>query len=99
MFLRIQSDMHMSNNFEEIEAGLKTLIADVQDTFSKKEVAMVSEYLEVGEYLLALETFVGVVVENGRSISMKTRDEAVRVGALMKTDSPYVLRIMDAGGT
>lgn len=58
-------------DFEIIEARLIGLLDALAGVFTTDERRGVEEFLEVGEYGLALETLTAVIVEDGKKISKR----------------------------
>jgi hypothetical protein len=84
------------SHFASLEAGFGELLAALGPTFTPDQAAEVSEFLSVGEYGLALETAVGVLVEEQLRPSARAlaaiEGLADRMGMV---DSPIVRGLRD----
>ena len=54
------------SDFAIIESLFSRLLPALRDVFSESEIAEVSEFVDVGEYGLALDTAVDVFIEEGK---------------------------------
>lgn len=59
----------MSREFDKVENYFIQLMQTVNTSFTAGELQEVKQYLEVGEYGLAFETFSDIVIEEEKSIS------------------------------
>lgn len=59
----------MQHDYQCIEKSFSQLLTLLAATFSDAEVSEVREFIDAGEYGLALETLVDIVVEEGKRIS------------------------------
>jgi len=60
----------VTQSFEKTERFLDALLADLSSTLSSTERAEVVEFIDVGEYGIALETLVALIVEEHKQISL-----------------------------
>lgn len=58
----------MEQDYQRVEELLSRLLALLAPTFSAEEILEVREFVEVGEYGLALETLVDIVIEESKRI-------------------------------
>ena len=86
---------HTSPESAAIKAGLEALLAEVQGIFSDDHIDTVRQFIDDGHYLVALNNLAGMVANGGKLVFGKTRAEVMRLGALLGSDSPFVLGIMD----
>lgn len=54
------------NDYEIVESLLTRLLGALRGVFSNSEIAEVSDFFDVGEYGLALDTAVDIFVEEGK---------------------------------
>jgi len=54
------------SDFTIVESLFSRLLSALSDVFSASEIAEVSEFVDVGEYGLALDTAVDIFVEEGK---------------------------------
>ena len=59
----------MNQNYQNLENLLIRLLALLSEIFSNTEVKEVQEFIDVGEYGLALETLVDIVDEESKKIT------------------------------
>lgn len=59
----------MQHDYQRIEKLFSQLLTLLAATFSDAEVSEVREFIDAGEYGLALETLVDIVLEEGKRIS------------------------------
>ena len=76
----------MSADFQSIENLLFQLLASVDKTFDPKEKEEVQDFIDVGEYGLALETFVDIVVEENKKILEVDLDLIKKLAVEMSMD-------------
>lgn len=57
------------SNFTTVESLFSRLLSALNGVFSVSEIAEVSEFMDVGEYGLALDTAVDIFVEEGKVAS------------------------------
>lgn len=70
----------IEHNYQRIEQSFSRLLALLVPTFSNMEILEVREFIEVGEYGLALETLADIVNEESKCIS---NDEAKMIYELV----------------
>ena len=80
----------MCDNFQEIEELLKQLIKSVIGSFQDVEITEVQEFVDVGEYGVALETFVSIVEEESRLISIDSVALVKKSAHLMGMDESSI---------
>jgi hypothetical protein len=75
------------NRFAEIEAQLRSVLAGIGQYTSTSDVEEVSEYLDVGEYGLALRTICELLTEKGSAIPSRLYQLISDIGCRMQMDS------------
>lgn len=60
----------ISADFVKIENLLLKLLASVDKTFNQKELREVQDFIDVGEYGLALETFMYISIEEDKKLTL-----------------------------
>lgn len=76
----------MSRDFVKLERLLSGLITSVSGVFSQEEIEEVQSLIDVGEYGVALETFVDVVVEENKGITKSCLVLIEEAAAMMEMD-------------
>jgi hypothetical protein len=82
--------MMIRTNHNLIENLFKQLFDQVCDLFSSNELNEVNEFFDVGEYGLALQTLLDIVVEEKKDISDKACDLIEELADLMKITNDIV---------
>ncbi len=59
----------MKNEYREIESTLDLLLMVLSDSFSESESIEVQEFIDVGEYGIALETIIDIINEESKNIT------------------------------
>ena len=78
-------------NFEKVEELFQDLIDEAYSVLTVSEVAEVQEYIDVGEYGLALSTAVAIYVEEHKIASARTLDLVSRLSLEMSDDPKPML--------
>lgn len=81
--------------FKLIEKIFLELLSIVESDFSKSEIGEVQEYIDFGEYGLALDTFIDILIEEDKIISPRVVPFLEELIRLMRLDKLYVARISD----
>ena len=74
----------MSTHFQNIEDKLLSLIASVNSEFSKDENQEVYEFIDAGEYGLALEALVEIIIEENKKIAQPSMTLILELADLME---------------
>jgi hypothetical protein len=67
----------MAQSFEETERSLGAMLADLSGVLSSEERAEVVQFIDVGEYGVALETLAALIVEEGKRIPLSIFERIV----------------------
>lgn len=59
----------INNNYEEIEEFLSKLISLLEPICTQIEIKEIQDFIDVGEYGLALETAIYIIIEEKKQIS------------------------------
>jgi hypothetical protein len=78
-------------NHDHIENLFKQLFYQISNIFSSEELNEVNEFLDVGEYGLALETLIDIVVEEKKEISEKACVLIEELAVVMKINKDIKL--------
>ena len=62
---------------------LTSLVAQLQDVLTESERGEVDEFIEVGEYGVALETVAAIIVEEGKRISASQYSSIMQLADMM----------------
>ena len=76
----------IENNFKLIETLLLRLLLLLKVVFTDPEVQEVKDFIDVGEYGIALETLVEIIIEESKPISIEALGLIKEIAALMKLD-------------
>jgi hypothetical protein len=84
------------SNFASLEAGFEELLAALGPVLTPGQAAEVSEFLNLGEYGLALETVIGILVEERLRPSARALAAIEDLAARMEmADTPVVCGLRD----
>lgn len=86
----------MTYDFNKIEILLTRLLKSVADVFSDGELMEVSEFIENGEYGLALETLVYIFSEERKLVPKEVFDLVRESAAAMDMDATSLVSKLDA---
>ncbi|MBB3298564.1 MULTISPECIES: MafI family immunity protein [Rhizobium] len=81
----------MSRRFEEIELLFQGLMESAKSELSESECTEIQEYIDVGEYGLALRTAVAIYAEENKVASIAVRDFIRRLASAMNIDVDQLL--------
>ena len=81
----------MSRRFEEIELLFHGLMESAKSELSESECTEIQEYIDVGEYGLALRTAVAIYAEENKVASIAVRDFIRRLASAMNIDVDQLL--------
>jgi hypothetical protein len=84
--------MTTSVNYQQIEGLLEQLLELLKSVFSESEQSEVQDFINVGEYGLALETLVDVVQEEDKKISKEALRLIKKLCSLMSVDEKAIER-------
>ena len=79
------------SKFDEIESMFLSLTDAAKSVLSKSECAEIQEYIDVGEYGIALRTAVAIYAEENKVASVETRILIGRLAEAMKIDPNQLL--------
>lgn len=93
-----KSEVGKMSDFAIVESLLGQLLRALRNVFSAPELAEVSEFIDVGEYGLALDTAVDIFIEEGRSATEDVIDLVEALAAEMQLSAvAYVDRLRASG--
>ena len=75
-----------TTGFVKVENMLLELLASVEQTFNREELRELQDFIDAGEYGLALETFSDIVVEENKKIARADLDLIEELAAIMAID-------------
>ena len=73
----------MTPNFEQTERFLGAILGDLSGVLSAAERAEVAQFIDVGEYGVALETLAALLVEERKSIPLPIFERIVALAESM----------------
>lgn len=76
----------MKNEYRKIESTLDLLLMALSDSFSESESIEVQEFIDAGEYGIALETLINIIEEESKSIPKEALSLAKKAGECMDVD-------------
>ncbi|GAJ96043.1 hypothetical protein [Rhizobium rhizogenes] len=77
--------------FDKIESVFQSLMEATKFVLSKSECAEIQEYIDVGEYGLALRAAVAIYAEENKVASIEARISIGRLAEAMKIDPKQLL--------
>jgi len=80
----------MPDEFQDIEKLLNRINESVKDAFQAAEIAEIQDFIDVGEYGVALETCVSIVEEENKFISRNTFSLITKSAQLMHMDEAVI---------
>lgn len=84
-------------NYTEIESSFKELLPNLREVFSGDEVSEVREFIDVGEYGLALDTLVDIFVEERKRAPAPVVAKVAELAGMMKlAPATYTTRLSAA---
>jgi len=72
--------------YEDLRGRLQALLIDLEDRLLPQTCGFVQEFIDVGEYGLALETMADMLGEALQPITTDERDRMLELAATMKMD-------------
>lgn len=78
-----------ASHYAVLERDLKGLLTDLSEVISTDEHAEVVEFIDVGEYGVALETLCGVILDGGYVIPILVLRRIADLGARMHIPSSF----------
>lgn len=75
-----------ATDFVKVENLLLKLMASVEQAFNREELKEVQDFIDAGEYGLALETFTDIVVEENKKIAKADLDLIEDLAVTMAMD-------------
>ena len=80
----------MSNEYYQLlEKDLNSLLNEFKDIFEQKYISQVQEFIDVGEYGLALEDICLTVKAEGQSIPKSVEKKIIELAQHMKVGKEY----------
>ncbi|AOR61155.1 MafI family immunity protein [Pectobacterium parmentieri] len=80
----------MKSDYQEIELELSNLINSLGGVFSLNELIEIKDFIDYGEYGLALETAIDVVIEERKLISSESFNIMIKLSHLMTMDKDVI---------
>jgi hypothetical protein len=77
--------------YEEIERLFEQLLADPALGLSPAELSEVRHFIDVGEYGIALETAIGILEDDTKSVAVETMAKLRRLAEAMSLDADALL--------
>ena len=84
-------------DYQEIEALFSQLLSEDSSSLSESEIAEVREFVDVGEYGLALETRVDIHHEENKAITPSAVALVHRLALTMSVDTAPLLQLLPQG--
>ena len=82
----------MATHFEEVEKLFTELFAEIGNLFSESELAEVQEFINAGEYGIALETLVDIFAEEHKTVSTNVVALIKQLASTMAIESVFLLK-------
>ncbi|QQA75769.1 MafI family immunity protein [Pectobacterium parmentieri] len=80
----------MKSDYQEIELELSNLINSLGGVFSLNELIEIKDFIDYGEYGLALETAIDVVIEEKKLISSESFNIMIKLSHLMTMNKDVI---------
>jgi hypothetical protein len=84
------------HNYTLLETKLNALLASLREDFTPAEMSEVREFIDAGEYGLALETICGIIAEEQKRVAGQHLEDAREVRDLMQFDSDICSAVIDS---
>ncbi|CAJ0563717.1 MULTISPECIES: MafI family immunity protein [Gammaproteobacteria] len=81
----------MKNEYRKIESTLELLLMALSDSFSECESIEVQEFIDVGEYGIALETIIDIINEESKNITNEAEFLIEKAGRIMNMDTTSIV--------
>jgi hypothetical protein len=88
----------MMNDYQKIENTLCSLLGVLADTFTESECNEVKEFIDAGEYGIALETLIDIIEEESKSIPKEALLLIKIAGECMDMDSNTIEKRVSFSG-
>lgn len=82
----------MNSNYQVIETNFYELIHSLNKKFTPEEVNEVLEFINYGEYGLALDTVVDIITEENKEIDSQSFNLLVQLSNLMSLDTDLIIK-------
>lgn len=83
-------------HLELIDSRIAELLDSLAPLFSTPEQSEVREFVDAGEYGLALETLCGIVTEEHKVVAASVKEQVRELRDLMGLDSPMIDALIGA---
>ena len=84
------------HNYTLLETKLGALLDSLEEVFTPSEISEVRQFLDAGEYGLALETICGIIAEEQKPVGNQVLEQIRVLRDLMQLDSELVSVVIDA---
>lgn len=82
--------MSFEAHYKNIEIEFKNLFSQVKGVLTSAEFEGVQEYIDACEYGLALDNFIGIIVEENKLISQASFEQVLKIASLMSMDQKSI---------
>jgi hypothetical protein len=86
------------HNYTLLETKLSALLDSLKEVFTPSEISEVRQFLEAGEYGLALETTCGIIAEEQKQVGNQVLEQIRELSDLMRLDSEIVSAVISTAG-
>lgn len=82
----------MNISYQEIETNFSELIRSLSIYFTAEELNEITEFIDHGEYGLALDTMVDIITEENKEINHDTFNIIVKLSKLMDLETDIIIK-------
>lgn len=80
----------MNTKYQGLENHFVNLMKKLEPILTSSEISEVSEFIDYNEYGLALDTIVGIIVEEGKIIDNNILKQMIEISIIMDVDSEII---------
>ena len=79
-----------------LEERLSRLLKSIDESFTSTETSEVQQFLDAGEYGLALETICGIIIEERKVVRTEVVEQVKELREMMELESDIVTEFLNA---
>ncbi len=83
-------------DYTQLEERLSRLLRSLEELFSSSETSEVQDFLDAGEYGLALETICGIITEERKVVGTEVVKQVKELRDIMELESDIVTEFLNA---
>ncbi|MCL2896125.1 MafI family immunity protein [Brenneria tiliae] len=82
----------MNVDYQEIEKNFSELIISLSKAFTPEEINEITEFIDHGEYGLALDTVIDIITEEDKEISHDNFNIIVKLSNIMDLETDVIIK-------